>query len=178
MLISSALAVSLSLLAQNWSVGVEREVSAGTYMQIVSAQHGWRVWRIETRSGVQCKAFKSSQGRPHPVPVGVGSMMDRRGTPFLEVFFSDVTEKFYSEWHAVHYRGRAKYRSLGARFWEEGALDPTSATEEVVEVIMTSWEYPEILVGHAEERARMDLTGLRWAVEQVKSCQSDAQTQP
>lgn len=174
----AALALFLAPLPQAWAVGTEREVDEGVYMQIVAAERGWRVWRIETAGGVDCRAYKSAQGRPHPVPVGVKSMMARTGTPFLEVYWSKGLNKFYSEWHAVHYRGRATYRTPGDRFWEEDSPDPTAVTERVVEVVMKSWEYPEILVGYAEERARFDLSGIRWAQEAVQTCNEVGPTNP
>jgi len=170
-MIAAAVALALSFAQpQAWTVGTEREVDEGVYMKIVAAEQGWRVWRIETRGGVDCRAYKSAQGRRHPVPVGVGSMMARTGTPFLEVYWYPALEKTYSEWHAVHYRGRAKYRTPTDRFWEEGAPDPEAVEERIVDVVMTSWEYPELLIGHAEERAKFDLAGIRWAVEAVHSC--------
>ena len=171
-MIAAAAALALFLVPppQAWTVGTEREVDEGVYMKIVAAEQGWRIWRIETVDGVDCRAYKSAQGRRHPVPVGVKSMMDRSGTPFLEVYWFEGLNKFYAEWHAVHYRGRATYRVPGDRFWEDDAPDPATVTEQVVEVVMKSWEYPEILVGYAEERARFDFTGIRWAQEAVRSC--------
>lgn len=169
-MIGAVLALALVQPQTAWAVGVEREVDEGVYMRVVAAEQGWRVWRIETRDAVDCRAYKSAQGRRHPVPVGVGSMMARSGTPFLEVFWSEPLNRFYSEWHAVHYRGRVKYRTPNERFWEESAPNPNTAEERVVEVVADSWEYPEILVGHAEEQATFDLAGLRWARTAVKEC--------
>jgi hypothetical protein len=166
------LAVALTLTAgQTWAVGTEREVDEGVYMKVVSSEQGWRVWRIETRNGVQCRAYKSARGRAHPVPVGVNSMMDRVGTPFLEVYWEARTAKFYSEWHGAHYGGmRAKYRVPGARFWEETPPDPEAVNEQSVELSVDSYEYPAIFEGKAEERANFDLTGIRWATEAIRTC--------
>ncbi|HAC01590.1 MAG TPA: hypothetical protein DCF67_08995 [Brevundimonas sp.] len=170
-MIAAVVALALSFAQpQAWAVGTEREVDEGVYMKIVAAEQGWRVWRIETRGGVDCRAYKSAEGRRHPVPVGVRSMMARTGTPFLEVFWSEPLNKFYSEWHTVHYRGSGKYRVLGARFWEDHGPDPESVTEQVIEVVAESWEYPNALVGYAEERARFDLAGIHWAKDAVRSC--------
>lgn len=167
-----ALAAVLTVTPQQaWAVGTEREVDEGVYMKVVASEQGWRVWRIETRNGVDCRAYKSAQGRRHPVPVGVNSMMARSGTPFLEVYWVPALSRYFSEWHTVHYGGvRSKYRLPGARFWEETAPDPSTVAEGSVEVVLTSWEYPEILVGHSEERATFDFTGIKWAMETVQAC--------
>lgn len=165
------LALTMMTSTQTWTVGTEREVDEGVYMKVIAAQEGWRVWRIETRSGVQCRAYKSARGRRHPVPVGVNSMMDRIGTPFLEVYSDSASSAFRSEWHGAHYGGmRAKYRIPGARFWEDTPPDPETVVERPVDVSVDSYEYPAIFEGKAEERAILDLAGIRWAVEAVRTC--------
>lgn len=157
-----------------WAIGSEREVDEGVYMQVVASDQGWRVWKIETRTGVQCKAVKSAVGRPHPVPVGVSSMM-ARGTPFLEVLWRDDEHGFSYSWGTEHYgKVRVKYRPVGARFWEERNnfdFDADDLAEQRLEVQLTSWEYPAILVGYAEEDAIFDLSGLEWAKGQVADCE-------
>jgi hypothetical protein len=162
------------LVAQSWPVGVEREVDEGVYMKVVAVQSGWRIWRSETKSGVACKAVKSAKGRPHPEPVGVSWAM-WNGTPFLEVTWSDYFKKIQYNWKTVHY-GRVKmsYRKPGDRFWTDATnstFDPASVGESTIELTISSWEYPEILVGRAEEEALFELSGLGWAQEQVRSCQ-------
>jgi hypothetical protein len=143
-------------------------------MQVVALEHGWRVWKIETREGVQCKAVKSAVGRPHPVPVGVSSMMTR-GTPFVEVLWSDYDHRFSYSWRTEHYgKVRVKYRPVGERFWEERNnpdFNPDGLTAQRLEVQLTSWEYPAILEGYAEENAIFDFAGVEWAKTQVADCE-------
>lgn len=172
----SALAVALVAQETRWPIGTEREVDEGVYMQVVASDHGWRIWRSETRAGVDCKAVKSARGRPHPIPIGVASMLFR-GTPFLEVGWSNPSQKFSYTWRTVHLGSvRFKARVPGSRFWEEGRgyeFDPAAFGESGIEVVLTSWEYPEIYIGHAEESATFDLAGLSWAQEQVVLCAAD-----
>lgn len=164
-----------SQLQTSWPIGLEREVDAGTYMQVVASQYGWRIWKIDTRGGSQCKAVKSAIGRPHPIPLGVSSTM-MRGTPFVEITWNAQDHGFSYRWTTTHYgRVEIKYRSLGERFWEEREnhnFSGDSLNESRYEIQLSSWEYPAILIGYAEESATFDFEGLAWAKSQVASCEN------
>jgi hypothetical protein len=188
-----------ALLAQvppQWPIGTEREVDEGVYMQVAEVEQGWRIWRIETKDGVRCQAVKSARGQPHPAPLGVGSAYFG-GTPYLVVVAARHDDGlsyrprrswdggqtspqqmagFHYFWHARHHGGvRLKYRLIGERFWTEpGPLefDATAVGERPIEVVVTSWEYPAIFVGHSEETGVLDLIGLVWAQEQLRSCET------
>ncbi len=173
--ISSAF-VSTEASAQQWSVGIEREVDQGTYMKLVAADAGWRVWRIETRSEATCKAVKSARGRPHPAPLGLNAVMTG-GTPFVEVARPWSRSQFSYNWHG-RYSGFAdvRYRPLGARFWESSSslkFDASSIGEQPIEVAVETWEYPAISVGVIEEEAVFDFAGLAWAQQQVMECERE-----
>lgn len=155
-----------------WTIGEEREVDAGTYMRLTANQQGWRIWRVETRSGAHCLAVKSARGRPHPAPLGVGSAF-WGGTPSIRISGLDRSRLTYS-WQAHHLgRVRVKTRPIGARFWDDvssyGETSPFSS-EAPVEVHLTSWEYPELLIGLSEETAVFDPVGISWAEEQLRAC--------
>lgn len=159
-----------------WPVGVEREVDEGYYMKIAAERFGWRIWRVETENETSCKAMKSARGRPHPIPVGVGSEMFR-GTPFLEMrpsISEGRVRQWRYDWNTIHGgRVAAKVRLLGERFWTEWGpadINLDSFSERLIEIVVSSWEYPAALVGYAEEQAVFDLAGLGWAKEQVNSC--------
>lgn len=159
---------------QSWPVGVEREVDEGVYMKVIAVENGWRLWRTETRSSVDCMAVKSAAGRPHPVPIGVGGAL-HRGTPYLQVYRSyDGTVRH--AWHGRYYgRVRAKVRRPGERFWNEldGARgDMTPYDGETIEVVVSSWEYPEVLVGHSEEVANFSMEGLTSMEERMLACEA------
>jgi hypothetical protein len=162
--------------AASWPLGTEREVDEGVYMQVVAVGQGWRIWRTETRSGVSCSAVKSAKGRPHPEPVGVQSMF-WNGTPFVEMSWINYGSepRWYHQWRTTHYgRVEVKYRKPGDRFFGESFNEEINAGkfgEDQLEVVLTSWEYPAILVGLAEERAIFDLAGLQWARDQVSKCE-------
>jgi hypothetical protein len=97
------------------------------------------------------------------------------GTPFLEIWWSDYGSKFTYRWFTVHFgRVSVKYRTPGAKFWEERTnanFDATEIGEQQIELVASSWEYPELIIGHAEEKATFDLAGLTWAQSQVRSCE-------
>src|SRR5262245_18557212 len=75
---------SSSAQATNWPIGQEREVDEGVYFTLLSSSNGWRIWKLETRSGLDCRAVKSAVGRPHPVPAGAGAVFTH-GTPFIQI---------------------------------------------------------------------------------------------
>jgi hypothetical protein len=43
--------------------------------------------------------------------------------------------------------------------------------EDLIEVAVSSWEYPELLVGYSEEKALFDLKGIAWVLDQIGRCQ-------
>lgn len=160
--------------AQQWPIGVEREVAPGTYMQVIATSQGWRVWRSESVSGATCKAVKSARSRPHPVPIGLNALMGQ-GTPFVEITRPWSSSEFDYKWSARHSGDvEVQYRTIGARFWETAdyfSFDAATIGEQPVELLVESWEYPEIGVGRVEERAIFDFAGLGWAQEQVLQCE-------
>lgn len=101
--------------------------------------------------------------------------MMARGTPFLEVLWNDREHRFSYSWGTEHFgKVRVKYRPVGERFWEERNnfdFNADDLAEQRLEVQLTSWEYPEILVGYAEEDATFDMSGLDWAKGQVAECE-------
>lgn len=159
---------------QDWPVGVEREVDEGFYMQVFAADNGWRVWRTENRNGVFCKAVKPAQGRDHPTPIGVASFLTG-GTPNVEISLSYDRRSFQYDWGTTYRRGiRAKYRIPGERFWQDdlsGRTDLTHGAEQVIEVVVESYEYPSIRIGRAEEQGTIDLAGMGWAQTELRRCQ-------
>jgi hypothetical protein len=98
--LGAVLATTAGQTGAQWPVGVEREVDEGVYMRVAAAEQGWRIWRIETRDGIRCQAVKSARGRPHPVPVGVGSAF-YGGTPYLMVSRSYRGDGFASSTAAL-----------------------------------------------------------------------------
>lgn len=176
-----ALVAAVYVQQTNWPIGVEREVDEGVYMQVVAEQQGWRVWRSESRNGVICKAVKSAKGKPHPVPVGVMTML-HGGTPFLNVTVtrhgSSNRPQYAYSWRARHYgKVSVKMRAVGARFYDDvepTIIDGKRPSEGIYQVSVTSWEYPEILIGHVEETVEFDMTGIGWAEEQVLECQDSS----
>jgi hypothetical protein len=159
---------------RDWPIGVEREVDEGIYMKVVAVENGWRLWRTETRSGIDCRAVKSAVGRPHPIPIGVGGGFFR-GTPFLQVYRSYNGSVTYA-WNArYHGRVRVKIRRPGERFWNEMDRpfgDMTSYDGERIDVVVSSWEYPEVLVGYSEESAQFNMIGLRAITERMLACEA------
>lgn len=162
--------------SSDWSAGQEQEVDEGIYMTLKSSFDGWRIWKIETRSGIECRAIKSAVGRPHPVPVGAGAVF-YRGTPFIQIM-KGYRSPYRFSWETVHWgKVRVQYRKAGDRFWEsmEKSEDDLSHLDgEKIEVHLTSWEYPELLVGFAEEKAVIDFSGMSNATRAIDECMGRA----
>ncbi len=159
---------------QSWPVGVEREVDNGVYYTLLKVSAGWRVWKLETKNGVECRAVKSVEGRPHPIPIGVGAAF-ATGTPFLMIYSGGMRLTRFS-WTAQHFgKARIQYRAIGEKFWNDGSMSQDDLRHfdgQRVGVSLTSWEYPELLVGYSKEVAVMNFSGLNAAIEAVENCTS------
>lgn len=174
----TATLIAIALQTSNWPIGREREVDEGVYMKVIDENNGWRVWQSESRNGIVCKAVKSAQNRPHPIPVGVGNGLFQ-GTPFIEIHvqrhgFSNRPIYSYN-WRTAHYgKVEIEYRPLGNRFYEKaknGEFDGDSIEESPHDITLTSYEYPAILRGRAEEKAVFDFQGVEWARNRTLECQ-------
>jgi hypothetical protein len=168
------LPVSAAVYTQ-WSVGMEREVAEGVYMKLMSVSEGWRIWGIETKSEVDCRAIKSAVGRVHPIPAGAGAVFFR-GTPFLMVYKGYQTPHTYS-WNTTHWGDvDVQYRLPGEKFWSpmnKYEDDLSQFNGKKLEISLTSWEYPDINVGYAKETGVIDLAGMNAAVAAVDQCNVD-----
>jgi hypothetical protein len=190
-LLAGILTLALGQDRGTWTVGVEREVDAGIYMQVFASEHGWRVWRIESREDVQCQAIKSARGRPHPAPAGVGAMFVG-GTPYLQITenlsLTVPRKRFNYTWHARHYGDvRVQYRLIGERFWTNLSplsfgpppeFDPAILSERAIEISVESFEYPAINRGYSKETAIFELSGLDWALNEISRCVASNANQP
>ena len=158
--------------AQTWPTGIEREVDEGFYFTPIAVKNGWRFWEMETKDGVSCIAIKSAVGRQHPVPLGVGGAF-WKGTPFLQIHKGYNTAYVYS-WSAEHYgKVGVKAREPNAKFWDvipRTSFDLTKYDGKLVEISVTSWEYPEIYVGLVEEKGMFNFAGVAEATKFVEQC--------
>lgn len=71
--------------------------------------------------------------------------------------------------------------ALANGFWTEpsgGEFDAVAVGERAIDVVLTSWEYPEIYVGYSEEAAIFDLGGLAWALDGVQACEVPVNAAP
>ncbi|WP_143276014.1 hypothetical protein [Brevundimonas diminuta] len=174
----AATIIAIALQTSDWPLGREREVDEGLYMKVIDQNNGWRIWQSESQNGTICKAVKSARDRPHPIPVGVGTGLFR-GTPFLEIHvqrhgFSGRPIYSYN-WRTAHYgKVEIEYRLIGDRFYTKsnnGSFDGDSVDQSSYEITLTSFEYPAILRGRAEEKAVFDFEGLEWARTRTLECQ-------
>lgn len=168
----SMLVLSSPIVAKSWPIGVEQEVDAGVYMTLFSAQQGWRVWLVDTKDSSKCSAIKSAVGRPHPEPVGINAIIFG-GTPFLRVSRDDHGLASYS-WSGRHYgKVTVKLREKGERYWSEsGSLSPNLDRYDgkLVSLSVSSWEYPELWLGHDTETGEFNFVGLKEALRMVDVC--------
>lgn len=167
-----------SLEARTWSIGREQEVDEGYYLTLIDSRSGWRLWKIETENGVECKAIKSAKGRTHPQPVGVADLF-YGGAPYVEVSVGiqiGKSEPLYRfRLRGTYGSGRiSKYRTIREKFWTDWhtTTDLTPFDGESIEVHIVTHEYDAIHVGRVEDNGILDLTGLAGMIERVSSCSS------
>ena len=172
--IAAALAQSVS--AKPWAVGNVREVDEGYYITLLDAHDGWRIWQVETKEGTYCKAIKPAIGRVNPAPLGVDDHF-AGGFPFLVVSKGHKGFAQYGRLWRFKLEGKwgnsgAKFRAAGEKFWTEWKHDQDISNFDgsKIEVNVVSWEYPHSMVGLADEKGTLDLTGLSSVVEAVEKC--------
>jgi hypothetical protein len=168
---------SSSAIYSRWSIGMEREVTEGVYMKLVSVSDGWRIWRIETQDEVDCRAIKSAIGRPHPIPAGAARVF-MLGTPFLEIGNGFRYPHSFS-WRTTNLGDvEGQLRIPGEKFWspiEKYLYDLTPFDGKTLEISLTSWEYPSVHVGYSKETALIDLKGMGAAIDAVDQCNAEGQ---
>lgn len=176
----TAAVMTLALQASSaWVIGQEREVDQGTYITLQAEQDGWRIWRVDTKAGVECKAAKSSIGQAHAVPLGYkdalfgpAPRMEISAYMTFAVPYGPPSElRLAQDWFGTHGYGQTQFRAVGERFFQSIAeLKNNREGLKVIEVNNVSYEYPAIYVGMSEVNAQFDLTGIDWAEAQVLSC--------
>jgi hypothetical protein len=174
-----AVSPSSSSVYLRWSIGMEREVTEGVYMKLVSVSDGWRIWRIETRNDVDCRAIKSAIGRPHPIPAGAGAVF-MLGTPFLMIMKGYQSPHSFS-WNTTYWGDvEGQYRLVEEKFWsplKERSDDLSQFDGKTLEISLTSYEYPAVNVGFAKETGRIDLKGMGTAIAAIDQCNLEGQRQ-
>lgn len=161
---------SQAAVASAWSVGQEREVDEGYYFKLLKVEAGWRLWRIETKEGVECRAVKSAAGQPHPVPLGF-TVNFEGGEPFIILYWSDVKKTVLHAWEGEDVRNASvQVRPVGNKFWNEEPRDTKYHDGARLEVNVMSWEYPEIRVGYHEAKGLFDLTGIDSMRAEIERC--------
>tara|TARA_B100001105_G_scaffold227851_1_gene198617 strand:- start:408 stop:947 length:540 start_codon:yes stop_codon:yes gene_type:complete len=160
----------LGAATSNWAIGQEREVDEGFYFKLLKVEAGWRLWRIETKDGVECRAVKSANGRPHPYPLGV-SVNFFGGEPFIVLYKSDALGGVQHFWKGVDLSNKSvQVRRLGEKFWHEDTRQSVYSDGDKLEINIVSWEYPEIHVGYHETRGTFNFEGLDAMRKAVEDC--------
>jgi hypothetical protein len=175
--ISFVASSALPAVYTKWSIGMEREVAEGIYMKLIGISEGWRIWRIETRNDVDCRAVKSAIGRPHPIPAGAGAVF-MLGTPFLMIMKGYQSPHSFS-WNTTHWGDvEGQYRLVEEKFWsplKERSDDLSQFDGKTLEISLTSYEYPAVNVGFAKETGRIDLKGMGAAIAAIDKCNLEGQ---
>lgn len=165
-----------------WKVGHERETTSGTYMKLIAVSQGWRIWREEWKGGSTCSAVKPAKSVPQPQPFS--SSFFYGSYPAIVVSETKVLSVDRLNWSLV---GRdinptdQEIRLAGERFYTErpglfaGAAEWNKLLDldgVIIEAHVGSWKYPALAVDYAERTGVIDLTGLRNAVGQIRSCRN------
>ena len=174
LLLFSPVALSASIpVRQNWAVGEEREVDEGIYFKLIKVEKGWRLWRLETRGGIECRAVKSARGKVHPIPIGAGAMFGF-GEPYITIW--KHRGKLLYSWKGVDFdNSMVQIRRAAAKFWDTDEGDEVFADSDVVEVNISSWEYPDVRVGYHETKGVLDFTGWSEMRTAVDECDEEQQ---
>lgn len=167
-LLIATTAVSAAIpVRQQWKVGDEREVDEGIYFRLLRVESGWRLWRIETRGSVECRAVKSARGKVHPFPIGAGAMFGF-GEPYITIWKHRGELRYF--WKGVDFENSmVQLRRQDAKFWDTDNGEQVFNDSDVVEVNISSWEYPAVRVGYHETKGVMDFAGwsaMRMAVDE------------
>lgn len=163
LLLTSAMLSASMPVRQQWKIGEEREVDEGIYFRLLKVENGWRLWQIETRGSVECRAVKSARGQVHPFPIGAGAMFGF-GEPNITIW-KHRGRLLYS-WKGVDFENSmVQIRRQGAKFWDTDNGDEVFNDGEVVEVNIGSWEYPAVRVGYHETKGVIDFTG--WSAMRI-----------
>lgn len=174
-MLAPSTAEAASIITAPWRIGDEREVDDGIYFRLISSEQGWRLWRIETRDDIECRAVKSAVGKLHPIPLGVGALF-YSGDPFIPyiVLYRAYTGTLSYSWKGRHLETkRVRFRKTGDRFWEDDNGRVAHQDGARLEVNVGSWEYPELMVGWNESRGVIDLSGWGEMARRVMDCHRD-----
>lgn len=159
----------------HWNIGQEREVDEGVYATLLTQKQGWWVWKFEDAEHTDCTAVKSARGTP-AVPMGVADYI-AAAAPYLQVSqygWSNTPDQ--ESWTlGGKWAGRAdtKFRLPGERFWKSGSeLAPSDA--KVLEVDVTTYEYPSVYVGRSEDHGFISLSGLGAIRPALQKCAAEA----
>ena len=166
LLLTSAVLPASIPVRQQWKIGEEREVDEGIYFKLLSVENGWRLWRIETRGSVECRAVKSARGKIDPFPIGAGAMFGF-GEPYITIWKLGGELRYF--WKGADIENSAiQIRRQGAKFWDADNGNEVFRDSDVLEVNIGSWEYPAVRVGYHETKGVVDFTGwstMRLAVD-------------
>ncbi|HEX4736510.1 MAG TPA: hypothetical protein VH331_03005 [Allosphingosinicella sp.] len=149
-----------------WTVGKEAEVHPGVQAKLLAEQNGWRLWRIENQRGVVCDAVKPTTGQGALVPTSEYTMVG--STPYLR-YRAGVGYWLIGQWLGSD---AVEWRLSGARFWTK--MDDSTNFEQfdgkTIEIHVSSWRYPNIMEGHADEQGTVDLTGIKAIAQAARDC--------
>jgi len=151
----------------SWAFGEEREVSPGNYARLISVHEGWAIWSFETASGTYFGVNKPADGNRHPAPLGVGQAFFGE-TPFASVIVQATRP--YVHFRGRHLHSKAKFRAVGARFFQEASRETPladldgSRVEVLVDSMPTERSYSKLV----KEQAFFDMAGLLSVVVQVE----------
>lgn len=169
-----------------WSVGNEREVSAGNYLKLAGEVSGWRIWRESYSTGWSCSAVKPALGIRQPYPFSSISFFGTYPAVLLTDERAGLVTEPHRQWQVIGRWPNAQtqeFRAVGERFYtprpdvlaRPEAWEPFFAfAGQRVEVHVVSHQYPAIREGRSEQTAIVDLSGMSDALSAVKDCNAAA----
>lgn len=147
------------------AVGEEQEFGSGVYGKLFHDESGWKVWKIETKSGFVCKAVRGSNGQ-NVKPLGFMYELFG-GEPRLEI---SNAKKWYIRGDGDG--GSVDYRDQNDRFFKSSNSDRIDIFPDgtIINVKRKSWKRPEYQVGFILEIGTIDTSGLQKALTSLDRC--------
>lgn len=158
-----------------WTLGIEREHSPGSYSTHWGSIEGWQLWSIELDDGRVCDAIKTASGVQQPVPVYKGiyeesqtflSLKQIEDLPLLLSLISTDGDPSLAK----------EYRISGERFFRDYDVKSTNWTDfdgQTLEVHLAGRGRGNAGSEWFDETIAFDMTGVSRAKAWVQACMRD-----
>lgn len=179
--------------AQNidWQVGEEVETAPGVYQTLVARDGDWSVWKYQNSADWSCVAILRKEGGDHTWPTEkyghmYGSTVSNGSYPYLLI--QPFLTRSYGDrasgnpmYAGGTYSGKVTWelRPEGERFFQrlvpgtqsmQTAQAMSAYAGQRIEVMVTSWEFPNLMVGQQIDKGTFHIVDMDKAIETLERC--------